>query len=94
MIDEQINKHYAEIQRLTEARNNLQRQVEVEPIIYHQTYPQEMEMSNASYGRMVNENSYPVNRPRNVQYQNIPVGRPVMINNPFSHPQIYRADQY
>lgn len=40
MIDEQINTHYAEIQRLTEMKNNMQMQVPVEPIIYHHVYPQ------------------------------------------------------
>ena len=93
MIDDKINSHYAEIQRLNEMKNQMQRQVQ-EPIIYHQTYPQDMQMGNVSNGRMVNENSYPVNPPQHVQQQQIPVGRPVIINNPYNHQQIYRANQY
>ena len=94
MIDEQINHHYSEIQRLTEMKNQIQRQVPVEPIIYHQTFPQEMEMTNQSHGRMVNENSLPVNQPQNVQYQQIPVGRPVLVGNPYNHQQFYRTNQF
>jgi hypothetical protein len=94
MIDDKINQHYAEIQRLTEMKNQMQRQVLVEPIIYHQSYPQEMEMSHQSHGRMVNENSYPVIPPQNIQNQQIPVGRPVFMGNPYNNQRIYRANQF
>ena len=92
MIDD--NQHYAEIQRLTETKNQMQRQVLVEPIIYHQAYPQEMEMSHQSHGRMVNENSYPVIAPQNIQNQQIPVGRPLFMGNPYNNQRIYRANQF
>jgi hypothetical protein len=94
MIEEQINQHYAEIHRLTELKNQMQRSVQVEPIIYHQAYHQEMEMANQSNGRMINENSYPVNPPQNQQFQQIPVGRPVFIGNPYNHQQIFRGNQF
>jgi hypothetical protein len=54
MVDEEIRKHYAEIQRLQHIKTSFQMQLqEPQPIIYHQVYPQQMEMSNSN-GRMIN----------------------------------------
>lgn len=53
MIDQQIKKHYDEIQRLQQIKGSIETQFsEPQPIIYQQAYPQQIEMS--SNGRMVN----------------------------------------
>lgn len=64
MIYQDLNKHYNEIQRLNNLMDQVNRRVSREqPIIYHQVYPQNIELSSRSEGLMINENSMPRNMP-------------------------------